>query len=242
MMEQQILKILAAYKEGRLGGEYMPEDARPMLGKEDESLYCYLTLPMALNYQRNSYALWEAALKTWNDAETAWVFQPQAVVDASTDELQRCLLKHKVALQPNKHPQTWHRICTALCGHVGGSIKNLVAHNGYSVAQMKAWLVNHKSSVPYLGGPKIGNYWMYVLEQYTDVKCVDREAISVAPDTHIIQASEKLGMITAAERDLPNVAAMVAARWENVLLPLGFVPIDVHTPLWLWSRGGFVNL
>ena len=28
---------------------------------------------MALNYQRNSYTLWESALKTYNDEETRFV-------------------------------------------------------------------------------------------------------------------------------------------------------------------------
>lgn len=41
---------------------------------------------------------------------------------------------------------------------------------------------------PYLGGNKICNYWLYVMEQYTDVKFIDRENITVAPDTHVIQA------------------------------------------------------
>lgn len=78
---------------------------------------------------------------------------------------------------------------------------------------MKLWKMNF----PYLGSNKICNYWLYVMEQYTDVKFVDRENITVAPDTHVIQAS----------------------RWQEILKGTDLFPIDVHTPMWLWSRGKF---
>lgn len=44
------------------------------------------------------------------------------------------------------------------------------------------------------------NYWLYVMEKYTDIVFVDRWELTVAPDTHIIQASEKLGVISPEER------------------------------------------
>lgn len=55
------------YHQGELGGEIMPEDANPKLKKSSLKNYLYFTLPMALNYQRNSYTLWESALKTYQD-------------------------------------------------------------------------------------------------------------------------------------------------------------------------------
>lgn len=63
------------------------------------------------------------------------------------------------------------------------------------------------------------------------------------PDTHIIQASEKLGVITTLQRNLSNVQEIVANRWIELLKDTEFFPIDIHTPMWLWSRGKFtVNL
>ena len=55
----------------------------------------------------------------------------------------------------------------------------------YSVQKVKEYIVRNKKKYPYLGGNKICNYWLYVME--------------------------------------PEL-----------------VPIDVHTPMWLWSRGKFV--
>ena len=45
--------------------EVMPEDANPGLKKNSLENYLYFTLPMALNYQRNSYTLWQALYNTF---------------------------------------------------------------------------------------------------------------------------------------------------------------------------------
>lgn len=42
---------------------------------------------MALNYQRNSYKLWESALNTYNDKETNFVFNPKICVEKTFEEL-----------------------------------------------------------------------------------------------------------------------------------------------------------
>jgi hypothetical protein len=97
----------------------------------------------------------------------------------------------------------------------------------------------HKKDFPYLGGAKILNYWLYVMEQYTDAKFNNRNFITVAPDTHVIQASEKLGLITNAEAQNPNIRDELAVRWQKLLAGTDLSPIDVHTPMWLWSRSGF---
>ena len=62
----KVEKLVKMYEKGELGGEVMPEDVNPVFEKETLENYLYFTLPMALNYQRNSYTLWENALKTYN--------------------------------------------------------------------------------------------------------------------------------------------------------------------------------
>jgi len=72
---------------------------------------------MALNYQRNSYKLRESAFKSWEDSLTREIFDLQKVVHMNEEELREKLLKHKVALQPNKHIQTWKTISHTLVEH-----------------------------------------------------------------------------------------------------------------------------
>ncbi|MBQ4283518.1 MAG: hypothetical protein IJB96_06295 [Lachnospira sp.] len=235
----KVYKLIEAYKSGKLGGEKMPEDENPTLEKSSIENYLYFTLPMALNYQRNSYTLWECANKTYKDADTEDVFDTKAVVNMDEQQLREKLLKYKVALQPNKQPVIWRTLCETIENDFEGDIRKLFSDNEYSVEKVKLHILRNKKQFPYLGGNKICNYWLYVMEQYTDVKFVDRENITVAPDTHVIQASERLGIISSVEALQSNVQELVANRWQEILRGTDFVPIDVHTPMWLWSRGKF---
>ncbi|MCM1040226.1 MAG: hypothetical protein NC434_12985 [Ruminococcus sp.] len=236
---KRVYTLLEAYRQGQLGGEKMPEDENPHLDISSKENYMYFTLPMSLNYQRNSYVLWECANKSYADSETRDIFDPAAVIGLTEEQLRSKLLKYKVALQTNKQPQIWRTICKTIEKEFAGDIRNLFSENEYCVAKIKEYIGTNKKNFPYLGGNKICNYWLYVMEQYTDVRFTDRENITVAPDTHVIQASERLGIISAQEMKAGNIQEIVAERWKALLKETDLVPIDVHTPMWLWSRGKF---
>ena len=236
---KKVYALLDAYKSGRLGGEKMPEDENPGLDKKSKENYLYFTLPMALNYQRNSYTLWECANKTYHDVETSDVYDINAVVNMDELQLREKLLKYKVALQPNKQSIIWRTLCETIENDFAGDIRKLFCDNDYSVQKIKLYIAKNKKKFPYLGGNKICNYWLYVMEQYTDVKFIDRENITVAPDTHVIQASERLVVISSEETGQSGIQEIVASRWQEILKGTDLVPIDVHTPMWLWSRGKF---
>lgn len=236
---EKVNKLVLAYKQGILGGEKMPEDENPHLEKDSKQNYMYFTLPMALNYQRNSYVLWECANRMYADNEAKQVFDSEAVCLMPEELLKENLVKYKVALQPNKQPLIWKKICETVEYKLNGDVRNLFVINDYSVKKIKEYIQSNKKDFPYLGGNKICNYWLYVLEQYTDIEFVDRENITVAPDTHVIQASQKLGVITAEESQLASVQILLAERWKSLLEGTDLKPIDVHTPMWLWSRGKF---
>lgn len=240
---KKVNRLVCAYKQGILGGEKMPEDENPHLDKASKQNYMYFTLPMALNYQRNSYVLWECANRMYADECARIVFDSEAVCSMSEAVLQKYLVEYKVALQPNKQPVIWKRLCETIENNLEGDIRNLFILNDFSVAKIKEYIQINKKDFPYLGGNKICNYWLYVLEQYTDIKFVDRENITVAPDTHVIQASQKLGVISEEESQLSNVQIILAERWKELLKGTDLKPIDIHTPMWLWSRGKFeVNI
>lgn len=236
---KNIEELLQLYYDGTLGGEIMPEDANPGLGNCTKENYLYFTLPMALNYQRNSYKLWEAAKTAYLDAETRDIFLPECVVKMEQEELRAKLLRYKVALQPNKHVEIWGRLCNTFMDKFQGDVRKLFWDNENSVKKIKEYILANKKAFPYLSGTKILNYWLYVIIQYTDAKLEDRQYITVAPDTHVIQASERLGLITHDELEKPNIREKVSFLWEEVFRDTERCPIDIHTPLWLWSRGGF---
>ena len=186
--------LITMYKENKLGGEIMPEDANPHLELSSKENYLYYTLPMALNYQRNSYTLWEAALKTYNDPETKFIFNPKECLDHEFNEVRDFIQKE------------------------------------------------NRKKFPYLAGTKICNYWLYVIYQYTDKRYKNIEDLTVAPDTHVCKATYKLGLITEEEFNSSNVQLITIERWQELFQGTKYCPIDIHTPLWLWSRNGFKEL
>lgn len=237
-----IRQLIRMHQEGRLGGEIMPEDVHPKLDPSSAELAHYFTLGMALNYQRNSYSLWRSCTAAWDDVGSRWAFQPSVVSRHSTEELARCLVGHKVALQPNNHVRIWSTICRSLCDLYGGDVRNLFDAAERRISRVKHLLAQHKAGFPYLSGTKISNYWLYVMLQYTDQGLTEKWELNVAPDTHVIAATVRLGLIEPHVAQSVACRELVAAKWKQVLAGTGIDPIEVHTPLWLWSRTGFAAI
>lgn len=247
MKKEEILKkvelLLQYYKEGKLGGEIMPEDKNPYLPLDSLENYLYFTLPMALNYQRNSYTLWESALKTYKDEETTFVFNPKECLKKPFSEVQKALTKYKVALQKEKQTEIWLSLCETFVTLFDGDIRKLFVQLGNDVNKIRDFIQKeNKKRFPYLSGTKICNYWLYVIWQYTDRKYKNIECLTVAPDTHVCRSTYKLGLITEEEYHASNVQEITIKRWQELLKNSSYKPIDVHTPLWLWSRNGFIEL
>jgi hypothetical protein len=233
-------ELMEAYKTGKLGQTEMPEDANPGFSdSESDVRYAYFSLPMALNYQRNSYTMWKAALKTYEDSDTRSVFDVSYVQKSSFAELQEKLLKYKLALQPNKHVQTWQTIANTVAEN-WGTFAKLVAAAEFDFEKLRALVQGtYKKGFPYLSGPKIFNYWAFILNQYGHANLKNSDHIEIAPDTHIIKCSVLLGVISKEEAETMERQS-ISERWRNVLQGSGINPIDMHPVLWFWSHNGFV--
>lgn len=233
-------KLLSAYKSGGLGQTKMPEDSNP--GFKDqyrEGRIAYFTLPMALNYQRDSYKLWETALKTFNDPETSFVFDVAKVSEATEEDVRKALTKYKVALQPNKHINTWRTIAKTINDKWGSFTKFFEEIGGDFINLKRVVKESNKKGSPYLSGPKIFNYWSFIISTYGEINLINRDCIEITPDTHITQCSVKLGVITE-EESIKLTKDAISERWRESLRGSGIDPIDMHPPLWFWSRNGFI--
>jgi hypothetical protein len=233
-------KIQVAFKSGELGQTEMPEESNPGFKPvEIEERLAYFTLPMALNYQRNSYDLWKAAAKTYNDKDTKDVFNLMDAAAMPEKILRGKLLRYKLALQPNKHIHTWQTIAETI-DQEWGSIDGLLKASDNDYLSLREFVQRScKKGFPYLSGPKIFNYWCYILTQYCNVQLKNAEYIEIAPDTHITKCSVKLGVITEEEAGALT-KEQVSERWRQILKGSGIKPIDMHAPLWFWSRNGFI--
>lgn len=215
---EKVDKLVCMYKKGLLGGEIMPEDENPNLDRNSLENYNYFTLPMALNYQRNSYKLWEGANKTWKDEETRFVFNTRKVENSDFEKVKEALVKYRVALQPNKQVEIWVKLCKTFNELFDGDIRKIFEINNNDVEKIRKYIQqDNKAKFPYLSGNKICNYWLYVLYQHTDIRFNNIEKLTVAPDIHVVKASYKLGLINEEELNSNNVQLIVIDRWNEIL-------------------------
>ncbi len=230
-------KLLKWYQDWKLGYMKMPEDENPWLenmGLEEKLVY--FTLPMSLNYQRNSYTLWESVLKTYNDKQTKDIFSVEYSAKLSEEKLREKLLKYKIALQPNKHISTWWKIAKTTFEN-WWTITNLFEYCDYDVLKLKEIIQKkYKKWFPYISWPKIFNYWLSILPEYTWIKLKNNDHIEIAVDTHVLQASIKLWVIKKEENLTKDE---IHKRWRELLKWTWISSYQMHSPLWFWSRNGF---
>lgn len=234
---ENCLVLRRAYEDGLLGNQTMPEDTHPKFKSVEDKL-SFFTLPMSLNYQRNSYDLWTAATLSYEDASTSDIFDINKVASMDEDRLRPLLLTHKVALQPNKHTRTWHTIATTI-SREWGSIMQMLEVVDYDFLKLQNLMQKeYKKAFPYLSGPKIFHYWSYILGEYCDIALKNKDFIEIAPDTHVIKCSIILGILNEKEA-LTMTRDAISARWRETLKDTELSPIDMHSPLWFWSKNNF---
>lgn len=150
-------------------------------------------------------------------------------------DIQKDLLKHRLGLQKNKHTEIWARISKTLHEYFQNDPRKVLKSGDFSAKKILTILQkDRKDFFPYLGGPKMANYWLYILSRYTDARFTEQEYISIIPDTHVIQCSVKLGIT-----DNTAKPEQIAAAWKNLLEGTKIQPVDMHPVLWNWSRNNF---
>lgn len=230
---KKLLKLRSLYEAGELGGT--THEVYPPLDRGCVENYLYFTLAPALNFQRVSESLWRSALDTYNDPKTRFVFSP-ASVGLGVDEYQKALTKHKLALQPNKHTHIWFTLSETLHTYYKDDPRYLIESCDNDVIKILSLLQEKKKLFPYLSGPKLSNYWLYILTYFTDVRLVNKQEISVVPDVHVTRATKYLGLVPNEKQVTPLEIAEV---WKTFLQGTELAPSDLHAPLWRWSRKDF---
>lgn len=211
-------------------------EVNPGLPPGSRENYLYFVMTCSLNFQRSSPATWKSALDTWNDEETRFVFFPEKVARIGESVLRASLLKHKLALQPNRHTQIWRTISGTFHEFFQDDPRRLFEEGEYDAeAVLNVVQKKMKKEFPYLSGPKLSNYFIFILLAYSDLKLRNTHLISIIPDTHIMRATTVLGMLPQGEVSPKSVEK----AWRDLLENTDYSPIDFHSLLWNWSRNRF---
>jgi hypothetical protein len=235
MQLEKVRRLLAFYEAGLIP-TLQQHEVNPGLPMESRENYLYFTLPVCINFQRNSPAMWASALKTYEDDSTRYVFFPEELAMRPLEQIRADLTKHKLALQPNKHVLIWTVIAKTLHEFYYDDPREIILEANSDAAELIDLLQRtHRKRFPYLSGPKLSNYWPYILSHFTDVRFKNMHKISIIPDTHVIKSSEQLGLTPAGANSL-----QVELAWQELLKDSGISPAEVHPVLWNWSRNRFL--
>lgn len=229
------IKLLLDYYQQGLIPTVENHEANPGLPTGSRENYLYFTLPVCINFQRSSPTMWASALKTWQDKSTRYLFFPELLAQTDETKIREDLTRYGLALQPNKHTHIWTTIARTLHDYYHDDPREIIAEADYDAGKLIRLLqLTHKKRFPYLSGPKLSNYWPFILSWYTDVNFKNVEEISIIPDTHVIKSSIHLGIVEASAKPLT-----VEAAWKDLLNGSGINPAEVHPVLWNWSRNNF---
>ena len=231
----RVKRLKELFDSGAIKKTHLHE-VHPDLPREDRINYVYYTLPVSINYQRSSPAMWRSALETYHDPETQYLFYPERTARTPLEKVRTDLGKHRLGLQINRHTNIWMALSQTFASDYDADPRRFLEECRYDVEYIIHTLrTTKKKKFPYLSGPKMANYWLYILHLYTDIPLIHLDQISIIPDTHVQQASRFLGITT--EKAPPD---QTAEAWSVLLEGSGIRPIDMHPVLWNWSREGFM--
>jgi len=232
---KRVLKLHKLFQEGKIP-ILSNHEVNPGLPKDSRENYLYFTLPPCINFQRSSPAMWASALKTYEDPQTNYLFFPEEVAIKTREQVQSDLLKHKLALQRNKHTDIWMTVSRAFHTHFQDDPRKLLEAGSWDVVGIHTIIQGEmRSAFPYISGPKMANYWLYILSHYTNARFKNMSEISIIPDTHVLQCSTKLGL-----SELTASPVEVAQIWRELLKDEDITPVEMHPVLWNWSRNNFL--
>jgi hypothetical protein len=155
------------------------------------------------------------------------------------EKLRSFLVRYKLALQPNKQQIPEGRLRGTVEENFGSFEDMIAACESDYLKLRKVVQSDLKKGFPYLSGPKIFNYWSFILCEYGGVALKNKRFIEIAPDTHVTQCSVLLGVISKEESEGFS-REKISERWREVLKGSGINPIEMHPPLWFWSKNGFL--
>lgn len=232
----------------------MPEDEPPSgvtRGTPDHIIF--LTLTVAIDYQRDAHALWDAARQTWEDPETRFLFDLTAVSEAPAEVVLPAMKKHRLSKKHTNDAKIWQTVAGSFARKWDGDPRQFLADCGWDAPTVLRRLKEdrHRSDVrvakdfPFLGGNKIGPLWLRMLRDnacVTNLKNLDQVPIPV--DVHIARASLSLGIVNGSYSGaMEPLFRQIRTAWAESVMGLTIdgrpmIALDVDEPLWHLSKFG----
>jgi hypothetical protein len=252
---REVAKVLhkAFRTVGIHGKKDMPENLLPdgvTRGSLDYILF--ITLTVAIDYQREANALWDSARRSLADLETAYLFSPARLHEVPWQQVRRDMQKHGLSKKPGKDSNIWRTVGITFHKQWQGDPRNFLAACEWNAPTILERLttgthLNHGKPVPdfpYLRGKKIGPLWLRMLRDNVGLSIRNLDAVPIPVDVHVARASLALGLVRGEyEGNVEGIYEEIRRAWGTCVqgLPLDgreMIALDVDEPLWRLSKYG----
>jgi len=239
---------------GIFGRVEMPEDILPK-GMTRGSLehLLFITLTVAIDYQRDANILWEVSRQTWEDPETQYLFDPEAIHQTHYKKVTKDLQKYKVSKKQKKDTNIWRTVGITFFKKWNSDPTRFLESCGWESLEILRRLKTDThifygktvSDYPYLRGDKIGPLWLKMLRDNACItKLKNLEHVPIPVDIHIARATLATGIVRGEfNGNLNDLFEHVRNAWFESVKDLKvkgqqMMALDVDEPLWHLSKYG----
>ena len=228
----------------------MPEDILPEgMTKGSLEHLIFITLTVALDYQRDSDTLWENSRATYNDPETQYLFSFSSVLTQTQDKIMQDMKKHHLSQRYTNDADAWIKLSNSFSQYWNGNPLDFIEDchwNGKTILE-RLKLDKHQGSrdFPYLSGDKIGPLWVRMIRDNVGIEKINNlNKIPIPVDIHIARATFTLGVIHGTfNGPLSDSFPEIREAWRKGVMGLNsidreMIALDVDEPVWMLSKYG----
>lgn len=236
-----VLLYQAFQNQNVLGEIAMPEHILPRNTERGshEHLH-FITLTVAIDYQRDADKLWEASRLTFADTQTRYLYNPAAVAQTDFSKIARDMRKYRLSKKEEKDAQIWHSVCLTLTRHFDSDVYELLQSVNFNAQAALELIRDPRYNFLYLKGPKIGPLWLRMLEDSWQGHHLEAlEKLPVPVDIHIATATVMTGGVTGPfTGSFTELREAVVQVWFDSCAGTTYYPLQFDEALWHLSRRG----
>jgi hypothetical protein len=236
------------------GHTEMPEDILPVGIKRGslEHLF-FITLTVAIDYQRDANALWESSRRTFIDNQTRYLYNPEALHKTAMEKIISDMQKYNLSKKPRRDANIWRSVGVSFYKKWNSDPRNFLADCGWNSLKILDRLksdhyeYNFRSlpDYPNLRGPKIGPLWLRMLRDNVGIDNLKNlECVPIPVDIHIARASLAIGVVRGkATTQMSSIFDEIRKAWFESVKNLRIknrqmIALDIDEPLWHLSKYG----
>jgi endonuclease III len=199
-----------------------------------------LTVTTVMDYQTSAERLWNAALETYRDEETHWLFDLAKLAAAEPLRIKQAMLRHGfTGTFPNINSDYIQRVAQSIVTKWAG-VPELVSAFGNDARRLYDSR-KQLGDLPSLGGDKVFPLWLRTVAGSGTVELLSLDRIPIPVDVHIARASYRLLYDSGEKPEPQRLREKIESDWKAICdiaeVP-GMMPVAMYEPLWFLSHNG----